>query len=111
MENAGDLSIAVTVTNAGRTSGATVVQLYARVSAAPVVRPVRQLLDFVRLELVPGESRTIRLSSPVTRLAYTGIGGGRSVPDGTVVLSVGLASDDVRVESTTELGSRSEVET
>lgn len=102
-ERANELGMSVTVKNTGSRVGATVVQLYARVAAAPVVRPVRQLLDFARVELAAGDSAEVRLSGPVTRLAYTGLDGARQVPDGTVTLSVGLASDDIRASSTTEL--------
>ncbi|MET0886724.1 MAG: glycoside hydrolase family 3 N-terminal domain-containing protein [Mycetocola sp.] len=100
---ADELALTVTVTNTGTCAGSTVIQLYGRVTAAPVVRPVRQLLDFRRVELDPGESATLRLSAPVTRLSYTGLDGSRCVPDGTVALSVGLASDDMRISSTIEL--------
>lgn len=102
-EDSGELGMSAVVTNTGPRVGATVVQLYARVDAAPVVRPVRQLLDFKRVQLAPGEAVEVRLSAPVTRLAYTGLDGARRAPDGPVTLSVGLASDDVRASSSTKL--------
>jgi beta-glucosidase len=101
-ERAGELGMSVEVANTGARIGATVVQLYARVAAAPVVRPVRQLLDFARVELAPGDSAEVWLGAPVTRLAYTGLDGARRSPDGLVTLSVGLASDDIRTSSSIE---------
>jgi beta-glucosidase len=101
-ERAGELGMSVEVANTGARIGATVVQLYARVAAAPVVRPVRQLLDFARVELAPGDSAEVWLGAPVTRLAYTGLDGARRLPDGLVTLSVGLASDDIRTSSSIE---------
>ncbi|MGH1523787.1 fibronectin type III-like domain-contianing protein [Leifsonia sp. L25] len=95
--------MSVVVANTGPCAGATIVQLYARVATAPVVRPVRQLLDFARVELAPGDTAEVRLSAPVTRLAYTGLDGARVAPHGPVTLSVGLASDDIRASSSTGL--------
>lgn len=102
-ESSDELAVSTLVTNTGPRAGATVIQLYARVEAAPVVRPVRQLVDFKRVELAPGGSVEVRLSAPVTRLAYTGLDGARVVPDGPVTLSVGLASDDIRASSRIEV--------
>lgn len=104
-EQSGELGLPVVVTNTGQRAGATVVQLYARIEAAPVVRPVRQLLDFARIELEPGDSARVRLAAPVTRLAYTGLDGRRRVPEGLVTLSVGLATDDIRDSREFVLGS------
>lgn len=63
-EDSGELKMSVTVKNSGSRVGATVVQLYARVAEAPVVRPVRQLLDFARVELEPGDSVEVLLEAP-----------------------------------------------
>src|SRR5690606_30367224 len=52
--------VSVRVTNTGRRAGTEVVQLYVRDDVASVTRPVRQLRGFQRVELQPGESRTVR---------------------------------------------------
>ncbi|MCX5085680.1 fibronectin type III-like domain-contianing protein [Streptomyces sp. NBC_00401] len=51
------------------------VQLYVRDEDASV-RPVRQLLDFARVRLAPGETRPVSFSVPLARLDYT-------LPDGS----------------------------
>ena len=58
----------VTVTNAGSRAGTEVVQLYVHDEVASVTRPVRQLADFRRVMLGPGESQTIELAIPPRRL-------------------------------------------
>ncbi|MCQ4086779.1 glycoside hydrolase family 3 N-terminal domain-containing protein [Saccharibacillus sp. JS10] len=50
------LTVSVDVTNTGTVSGIETVQLYVRDISGEVVRPVRELKGFVKLELAPGES-------------------------------------------------------
>lgn len=54
-----ELSEAVTVTNTGCRAGKAVVQLYVAPEKVEVIRPVRELKDFVKVELAPGESKTV----------------------------------------------------
>jgi beta-glucosidase-like glycosyl hydrolase len=61
----------VTVTNTGEVAGADVVQLYGRDLLGSIVRPVAQLLGYVRAELAPGESRRVTFDVPTTRFAFT----------------------------------------
>lgn len=55
----GKLTASVTVKNTGRRAGETVVQLYIQDVTASVVRPVKELKDFRKIMLTPGESRVI----------------------------------------------------
>jgi len=98
-----EIAVVVRVTNTGDTDGATVVQLYVRDEDATVVRPVRQLIDFRRVQIEAGATVEVRLGAPVARLAYTGIDGVRGVEAGPLTVLVGLASDDIRVETTLDL--------
>lgn len=56
---AGTVTASVTVTNTGERTGAEVVQLYIHDEVATLVRPVRELRGFERVELEPGESREV----------------------------------------------------
>jgi beta-glucosidase len=58
----------VTVTNTGNRGGTEVVQLYVHDEVASVTRPVRQLADFRRVTLGPGESQPVELAIPARRL-------------------------------------------
>jgi beta-glucosidase len=60
----------VTVTNTGDRAGTEVVQLYVRDEVARVARPQRQLAGFARVELQPGEARTVRFTVDPTVVAY-----------------------------------------
>jgi beta-glucosidase len=61
----------VTVTNTGQVAGADVVQLYGRDLWGSIVRPVAQLLGYLRVELSAGESRRVTFEVPSTRFAFS----------------------------------------
>ncbi|SDM16926.1 beta-xylosidase/alpha-l-arabinosidase [Microbacterium azadirachtae] len=67
----GALVATVTVANTGASRGAEVVQLYGRDVVASVTRPVAQLLGYTRVELDPGERRTLRFTVPAARFAFS----------------------------------------
>lgn len=54
-----ELTVRVTVTNTGSRSGRAVVQLYVAPEKAEMIRPVRELKDFAKVSLAPGESETV----------------------------------------------------
>jgi beta-glucosidase len=60
----------VDVKNTGTRSGGEVVQLYAGWNGSRVDRPVKQLQDFAKVYLDPGESRTVDLKARKSDLAY-----------------------------------------
>jgi beta-glucosidase len=74
-----------------------VVQVYVRDPVASVVRPVRQLRAFQRVELAPAESLVIEFEIPTDLLAFTGPDLERIVEPGEVVIEIGAASDDIRL--------------
>ena len=64
------LQVAVTVTNSGSSSGEEVVQLYSGYQNSSVIRHKKDLRDFSRISLEPGESKRVRFNLPVKELAY-----------------------------------------
>jgi len=64
------LRVRVEVANTGAVAGAEVAQLYVGCEGPAVERPLKELKGFVRLELAPGESRTIEFVVPLEQLAY-----------------------------------------
>lgn len=96
----GSVVVTTIVTNTGSVDAETVVQVYARDEAASVVRPVRQLLQFKRVMLAAGQSRSVTLSAPLERLHYTLPDGRRGVEAGTVAVSLGFSSEDLVYVST-----------
>lgn len=53
------LQVSVDVVNTGNVSGKTVVQLYIAPQKAEMIRPVRELKAFEKMELAPGERKTV----------------------------------------------------
>ena len=66
----GDIRVRCTVTNTGDRTGDQVLQLYYHFSGAHVIRPVQQLVGFVRVTLAPGESRTVEFDLKAAELGY-----------------------------------------
>ena len=64
------LHVSVEVANTGNRAGTAVVQLYLRDEYASVTRPERILRAFQRVELSPGESRTVTLALSEEDLAF-----------------------------------------
>src|SRR5690606_34577324 len=67
----GAIEVTVRVTNSGRVAGDEVIHLYGDDPVASISRPVATLLGYHRLRLAPGESATVRLTVPTTRLAFS----------------------------------------
>ncbi len=64
------VEVEVEVTNVGDRRGSEVVQLYVEARSAPVLRPVRELKAFTKVELDPGESTRVTLDLPARAFAY-----------------------------------------
>ncbi|MFE9957363.1 beta-glucosidase [Micromonospora sp. NPDC005299] len=88
----GALQVTVCVTNTGAVAGDDVVQLYGRDLVASVTRPVAQLLGYRRVHLDPGQSVTVELTVPTTRLAFSDRTLTRVVEPGEVELWVGTSA-------------------
>lgn len=59
MDEDDELIASVTVTNTGARVGKTVIQLYIAPEKVEMIRPVRELKGFEKVELAPGESKTV----------------------------------------------------
>lgn len=91
------VAVSVTVTNTGTVRGAEVVQVYVGDPEAAVQRPVRELKAFAKVELDPGESRTLDLTLSARDLSYWHPGLRRwVVGGGRTVIEVGASSRDIR---------------
>jgi len=64
------LTVTVTATNTGSRAGKTVVQLYVGSKVGTVLRPVRELKGFEKVELQPGESRDVSFTLDKRSFAY-----------------------------------------
>jgi len=75
MEWNGELVISATLTNTGSVTGEEVVQLYVHDRVASRVRPVRELKDFRKISLAPGQSQQVQFVLNCEQLAFTGVDG------------------------------------
>lgn len=100
------ISVTVRVRNTGKRAGAEVVQLYVRPPKSPVKRPNKQLVDFRRVELKPGETKLVELSLPYDSPAlwYWDVDSSKFVlQPGTVELMVGNSSAHIAHTGSIEL--------
>lgn len=93
----GTITVSVPVTNTGDIAGAEVVQLYISDPECSVERPTKELKDFKKVYLQPGESRTVEFTVRPSDLAYFDAAAHEWVAEpGRFVASIGSASDDIR---------------
>lgn len=64
------LHISFTVKNTGDTAGDEVVQLYGKDVLGSIIRPVRELIGFTRIHLLPGEEKTLAFNFKLDILAF-----------------------------------------
>ncbi|WP_434443165.1 beta-glucosidase [Lentzea sp. E54] len=89
---------------------AEVVQIYLHDPVAEVARPVRQLIGAVKVDLAPGETRTVTAELHADLTSYTGRAGTRQVDPGDVELHVGTSSANIHTRlRLTMTGARREV--
>jgi beta-glucosidase len=103
VDTAGEIRLRFAVGNTGTRQGVAVPQLYVRDLLASVVRPVKELKAFGRVELAPGERARVAFTVPVDMLSFTGLEGRRIVEPGEVELQVGVSSADICLRATVTL--------
>lgn len=92
------LTAAVTVTNTGSRAGKTVVQLYVGDRESTVLRPIRELKGFEKVELQPGESRDVTFTLDKRAFAYWNAAiHDWHVETGVFTIEVGQSSRDIEV--------------
>lgn len=67
------LIISILISNTGSVAGTEIVQLYVRDVIGSVTRPVKELKDFQRVTLLPGESRQVTFTLTSQQLSFHGI--------------------------------------
>ncbi|WBB53085.1 glycoside hydrolase family 3 C-terminal domain-containing protein [Verrucosispora sp. WMMD573] len=93
-----DVEVSVDVTNTSDRPGVEVVQLYTRQRRSRVKQPLRQLRDFARIVLAPGERRTVTLRLHTAELSWWDADAGSFVvEDATHTVLVGRSATDVRL--------------
>lgn len=88
----GHVRASVVVKNTGSREGTEVVQLYTGRKTASVTQPLKELKDFKRVTLAPGESRKVEFEFPVSRLAFHNRDMVLAVEEGKYTLTIGADS-------------------
>ncbi|MBO5017258.1 MAG: glycoside hydrolase family 3 C-terminal domain-containing protein [Alistipes sp.] len=93
------LEATVTITNRGDRAGKEVVQLYISDVESSVIRPKKELKGFEKVELQPGESKTITFSLTPEALAfYNENSSSWTVENGEYRVLIGASSADIRLD-------------
>lgn len=110
MKDTDTLRVTVDVTNTGDVAGKEVVQLYVSDRESTVIRPVKELRDFAKVELAPGETKTVAFTLDKRAFAYYSVKiHDWHVETGEFDIMIGKSSRDivltktVTVESTVKL--------
>jgi beta-glucosidase len=90
------IKVTVTVTNTGNVQGEEVVQLYIRDISGEVVRPMKELKDFAKISISPGESREVSFTLTEEQLRYYHSDLSFSSDPGQFKLFVGPNSQEVK---------------
>ena len=92
------LQVSVTVKNTGSCAGSEVVQLYVGNPAGEVLRPEKELRDFAKVFLQPGESRTVTFCLESRSFSYYDTELRRFYcPEGDYRILIGASSRDIRL--------------
>jgi len=98
------ITVEFVLKNVGERAGIEVAQLYVHDPAASVTRPVLELAGFARVDLKPGETRTVRIEVPVAMLSFHGADMRRAVEPGDLEVMIGSSSADLRLRGRVRIG-------
>ena len=83
------LTVSVDVKNTGAKAGKEAVLLYSSDLVASIVPDNKRLRDFTKIELQPGETKTVTFQLPAKNLAFVGADGKWTLEEGDFILKVG----------------------
>ena len=86
------LTISIDVKNTGKCAGKEAVLLYSSDLVASVVPDNKRLRDFTKIELKPGEVKTVTFQLPAKNLAFVGADGRWTLEEGDFILKIGNQS-------------------
>ncbi len=97
------IEVAVTITNTGKYDGEEIVQLYLRDKVGSIIRPMKELKDFQKINLKAGEARTIKFIINKEKLSFFNQQLQWVAEPGDFELMVGASSKDIRLKDNFEL--------
>lgn len=98
------LTVTIDVTNTGDCAGSEVVQCYVADDHSILIRPPKELRDFAKLQLAPGETKAATLAPDPRALAYYDDRQGLWVAEvGEFTILIGRSAGDIRARATFRL--------
>lgn len=86
----------VTIKNVGGVDGKETVQVYVRECYPSVVRPLRELKEFCKIDLKANESKTVTFVLPINAFSYYNVDiHGYVTPRGDFLIEIGKSADDI----------------
>jgi beta-glucosidase len=100
------LTVSVDVKNTGQVAGKEIVQIYVRDVKSKLVRPLKELKGFAKVDLKPGEKKTATVKLDFRSFAYYHAGHKTWITEsGEFEILIGASSRDIRCRETVELES------
>lgn len=100
----GKTTVTVDVTNTGKIRGDEVAQMYLRDEVSSVTRPIKELKDFARVSIEPGETKKITFTITSEKLQFYNREMKRVVEPGTFQVMVGGNSVDLMTQTLEVIG-------
>jgi beta-glucosidase len=92
----GKIQVTVDVSNTGKRIAVETVQLYIRDRVASIIRPVKELKDFRKITLKPGETQRVTFELSATQLGFFNNEGTYIIEPGDFDIMIGPNSRDVQ---------------
>lgn len=89
-----ELEVSVTLTNKGNIKAKEVVQMYIKDEIGSVTRPDKELKGFEKIELNPGENKTVSFKITPEMLKFTGLKMEKVLEAGDYTVKVGTSSEN-----------------
>lgn len=104
------IQVSVDITNTGSVAGQEIVQLYVKNAPNEETRPEKELKEFAKVSLLPGETKTVTFTLDQRSFAYyhTELSGWYA-PSGDYEIQIGASSRDIRQTLALELESTTKI--
>lgn len=93
------VNVSVQVTNTGKMAGEEIIQLYIRDKVSTTTRPEKELKDFARINLQPGETKTVTFVVTPYKLEYYNLNLEKVIESGEFDVMVGTNSEELKTVS------------
>ena len=103
MKSNGQIEVTATITNTGKYDGEEIVQLYLRDKVGSIIRPMKELKDFQKINLKAGETRSIKFIINKEKLSFYNQQLQWVAEPGDFELMIGASSKDIRLKDNFEL--------